>query len=421
MVLVASGLNYRKADVSVREQLAFTLEGGSTLARDLVDKQIVTEATVLSTCNRTEFYYVTSEPKKVLEYIVGQSGLTYHLIEPYLYQYIDRDAVAHVMKVASGLDSMIFGESEILGQLRDMYAVAAQHDHIGKQLGRLLQITFSTAKQVRHETGIGENPISVASVAAKLAQHIFSDLAEATVLLVGAGRLIQAIAKHLAAMGVKQILVTSRTDTSAKELACNVKGQYFALHNMPRHLAEADIVITGTTSALPILGKGMLESALQQRKRKPMFVVDLSVPRNVEPEVRKLEDVYLYTIDDLEKTVEENRRSRHNDTDRALKIIDIAVDQFMNWSQAQGSFKTLQIFRHKFDRIRDDSLRESLSRLTVGDDPEIVLHRLAHTLTNRLLHEPTRRLREAGLEGEEELLDMIKDIFELNHEILHTE
>ena len=416
MVLVASGLNYKKAGIEIREKMAFDQSQSIRAAQNLVAEGSVNEAIVISTCNRTELYCEVESVQEAMELLIGQTHLTYEQIKPYTYHYQDREAVSHLMRVASGLDSMIFGETEILGQLKEAFSFAQSESCIGKHLGRLFQCAFSVAKRVRSETSIGENPISVASVAAKLSQRIFSDVSKANILLIGSGRLIQSLAKHLVGMGVKQVMVASRTSLKAEKLADEVGGSAVALEDIPRVLAEADMVITGTLSQLPIIGKGMLESALVERKRKPMFVVDLSVPRNVEPEVKQLEDIYLYTLDDLESIVIENKGSRQEAAKQASHIIDQAADRFMEWLGAQESFRTLTVFREKFDKIRDEVLEENLNRLALGEDPSVVMERLAYTLTNRFLHQPTRRLRQAGLGGEDKLLKMVKDVFELEAE-----
>lgn len=416
MVLVASGLNYKKAGIEIRERMAFDQSQSVKVAQNLVAEGSVNEAIVISTCNRTELYCEVESVQEAMELLIGQTHLTYEQIKPYTYHYQDRAAVSHLMRVASGLDSMIFGETEILGQLKEAFSLAQGEACIGKHLGRLFQCAFSVAKRVRSETSIGENPISVASVAAKLSQRIFSDVSKANILLIGSGRLIQSLAKHLVGMGVKQVMVAARTSVKAEKLANEVGGVAVALEEIPRVLAKADMVITGTLSQLPIIGKGMLESALVERKRKPMFVVDLSVPRNVEPEVKQLEDIYLYTLDDLESIVIENKGSRQEAAEQAGRIIEQAADRFMEWLGAQESFRTLTVFREKFDKIRDEVLEENLNRLALGEDPTVVMERLAYTLTNRFLHQPTRRLRQAGLGGEEKLLKLVKDVFELEAE-----
>jgi len=416
MVLMALGVNHHTAPIEVRERLAFDCQAGILGASKLLAEGLVQEAVVISTCNRTELYCVGSGLTDPLSCLIRQSGIDYDHISHLTYMHSDLKAVAHLMRVASGLDSMIFGEGEILGQVKQAYTAAANAGTVGKHLGRLFQTTFAVAKEARTKTGIGINPVSVAYAAAKLSQHIFSDLTQVSVLLIGAGDLIRQTARHLSARGVKKIMVANRSEANALRLAELYGGEAFHLSKIPEHLAKADIVITGTPSALPILGKGLVESALRSRKRRPMFMVDLSVPRNIEPEIGELEDIYLYSIDDLQTMVEDNRRFRRSAAEQAEGIIEEAALQFMDWLQAQDSFKILSDFRKKFEQIRDSYVKASLHQLQLGENPEMILKHLAHRLTNRFLHEPTRRLREAGLEKEQELLNLTSDLFELTNE-----
>ncbi len=420
MALMALGVNHQTAAIDIREKLVFDYQASVDKARWLVGQGLVTEAVILSTCNRTELYCEGETPSNLLELLIGQRNLAIELIRPCVYTHLGSEAVRHLMRVASGLDSMVLGEGEVLGQIKKAYTTAANAGTVGKYLGRLFQTTFAIAKQTRTNTGIGVNPISVAYAAAKLSQHIFSDLGKITVLLIGAGELNQLIAKYLVSMGVQEIMVANRTEPHAERLALSFGGKAFGLEKLPEYLGQADIVITGTASILPIVGKGMVERTLRQRKRKPIFMVDLGVPRNIEVEVGELEDIYLYCIDDLQNIVEENKRFRIDAATQAESIIKEAADQFMNWLDAQDSFKMLCAFREKFEQIRDQLLQESLHSLQLGETAETVLKHLAYRLTNRFLHEPTRRLRCASFEKEETLLFLIKDLFELNHETFYT-
>lgn len=420
MVLMILGLNYQTAPINIRERLAFDFEAGARVAHSLMESGIVTEAVLISTCNRTELYCIGEDISGVMRYFIGHCGLILKEIEPYTYSYGDIAAIRHLMKVASGLDSMILGEAEILGQVKKAYTAATNMGSVGKYLGRLFQTTFAVAKHVRTHTGIGVHPVSVAYAAARLSQHIFSDLTKITVLLVGAGNLIRLTLQHLVKMGVKKILVANRTECNGKRLAMAFGGEYFGLEKISERLAEADMVITGTGSASPIINKKMVERALMQRKRRPMYMVDLSVPRDIDPVIDDCDDIYLYCIDDLQNLVEENRRIRSSSVSDAEAMIGDAADDFMNWINAQESFKLLNHFRHKFEKMRDELLEENLHRLNCGDVPSEVLQKFAHSLTNRFLHEPTRRLRMAGLSREEPLLALTRELFELNHESIDS-
>lgn len=420
MALMVVGVNFQTATIDIRERIALDVQAGIEAGRWLVHEGIVTEALIVSTCNRTELYCEGETHHDPLILLMGHLGLPVEKIQPFTYKHLDLSAVMHLMRVATGLDSMIVGEAEILGQLKKAYTAFANAGTVGKYLGRLFQTTFAIAKDVRTETGVGVNPVSIAYVAARLSQHIFSDLAKVSVLLVGAGDLIRLIAQHLTAMGVKKMRVLNRTEANAARLAVQFNAEYFGLEKIRDYLFEADIVITGCAADLPIIGKGMVEYALRQRKRKPMFMVDLGVPRNVEFEVSELEDVYLYCIDDLQKMVEENKRVRRDAAESAEIMIQMAAVRFMDWLEAQDSFKMLCVFREKFEQIRDRLCQDALRRLDLGEAPDYVVKRLARDLTSRFLHEPTRRLREAGLDREEALLTLTRDLFELNCENLYT-
>lgn len=420
MVLMVLGVNYQTAPIQIREQLAFDFEAGAEAARVLVEKAVVTEAVLVSTCNRTELYCKGQDGLVILETLIGHCGLSYEQLKPYTYIHSDIGAVKHLMRVASGLDSMVLGEGEILGQVKRAYTASANIGVVGKYLGRLFQTTFAIAKEVRTETGIGINPVSVAYVAARLTQQIFSDLSKTRVLLVGAGDLIHLTIQHLVGMGVQKVMIANRTLQHAKRLALEFSGDALKLEQIPENLPYADMVVTGTGSPKIILSKEMILQAVRQRKRRPMLLVDLSVPRDIDPAVAECEDIYLYGIDDLQNIVEENRRVRSVAARGAEEMISIAANQFMDWCMAQDSFRTLTVFRQKFEKIRDQILQESLYRLKLGETPETLLQKLAFRLTNQFLHEPTCRLRLAGFKQEEILLALTRELFELNHETIDT-
>lgn len=421
MALMALGVNYRTAGVDVRSSLALGFEAMVEMTSTLTLKGLASEAVVLSTCNRTELYCVADNPEDVVRFFIEYAGLPYEVIRPYVYLHTDHALVMHLMRVTTGLDSMVLGEGEILGQVKASFSTALNAGTVGKQLGRLFQTAFSVAKEVRCKTGIGVNPVSIAYAAAKFSQHVFSDLSDAVVLLIGAGHLIRVTALHLKKMGVRKMMVANRTHANAKKLALQCQGQAFGLEAIPSLLVQADIVITGTNSLLPIVRKEMVLAALSRRPHKPMFMVDLSVPRSIEREIGQSENVRLYCMDDLETIVKDNKNVRLNAALEAERMIERAAEQFIRWLQAQDSFKVLRIFRQKCEQISQKALQEGLKRLQSGENPERVLERLTHRLTNRFLHEPTKRLRLAGLAQEEALLDFTKDLFELHHETLYTE
>ncbi len=415
MALIAFGINHKTAPVSVRERVAFSPERMQEALRDLVSLDNVGEAAILSTCNRTEIYceVVDGSDHVASEWLRNYHRLTRDDFVPYLYLYPDEEAVRHMLRVASGLDSLVLGEPQILGQIKDAYHKAGAAGTVGSLLGRLFQHTFAVAKKVRTDTAIGASAVSVAFAAVSLGRQIFGDLTSKTALLVGAGETIELVARHLHENQIGRIIVANRTAARAHQLAQQFDGYAIALQEIPAHLAEADIVISSTASPLPILGKGMVESALKQRKHRPMFMVDIAVPRDIEEEVESLEDVYLYTVDDLQEVIQESLRSRQEAAKQAEEIIDIEVAHFMEWLGSLEAVATIRAFREHAGRLAETVMIQARRQLMSGKDPHAVLQWYAHTLNNKLLHQPSVRLRQAAVEQRSELLQAARELFQL--------
>ena len=407
MTLWLLGLNHQTAPVDLRERVAFA---GDALGRALASLRKlpeVHEAALLSTCNRTEIYAVATDGQALAAWLDEQAeGLG-----AYLYQHRDADAVRHLFRVATGLDSMVLGEPQILGQVKEAWALAREHGALGGRLDRLFQQTFAVAKRARTDTRIGANPVSVASTAVRLAQDSFAHLPDSTVLLVGAGETIELAARHLAKGGVRRLLVANRTLAHAQDLATRHGGYALPLTELDRHLAEADVVFSATASREPVLRQAQVEAALAARRRKPVLLFDLAVPRDIEPGVAGLDDAYLYTVDDLERAVEDNRRGRHEAAEAAEAIIDLQVARYMEALHAGDRQETLKRLRMLGDNTRDELLARARQQLAGGRDADEVLQFLAHTRTNRLLHPPTAALREAALSGDAELARAAERLF----------
>jgi glutamyl-tRNA reductase len=416
MKLLVLGLNHKTAPVDVRERLAFGPDIIAGALRDLTKCNGVAEGVVLSTCNRTEIYSAVQDcsEEAVRHWLSRFHGVEYERVGPFLYAHVGRDAVTHLLRVCSGLDSMVLGEPQILGQVKTAYQTATDCTATGKLLGRLFQHAFSVAKTVRTETAIGSSPVSVAFAAVNLARQIFSDLSQQTALLIGAGETIELAARHLHRAGIGRIIVANRTVERAHELAAQFDGYAIALTEIGNHLAEGDIVIASTASPLPVLGKGTVERALKKRKHRPMFMVDIAVPRDIEPEVRELSDVYLYTIDDLQGVIDEGLRSRQAAAAQAEDIIAFHADEFMAWLRSLDAAGVIQDYRQRAEELRDDVLARAQRQLEAGKAPAEVLNYLAHTLTNKLLHAPSSRLRQAAREGEAEILVAANELFQLD-------
>lgn len=420
MTLLALGINHQTAPLQIREKLAFSVDILQPALRELGNLREVREAAILSTCNRTELYcgLRNHETQGLIEWIGHSRNIRLEEFKPYLYTHFEQHFIRHIFRVACGLDSMILGEPQILGQMKSAYQAAYDAGTLGKHLGQLFRLSFSTAKKVRTDTAIGSSPVSVAFAAVRLAQQIFDQLSEQTALLVGAGETIELTARHLFQQNIKRLIIANRTLANAHHLATQFNGMAIDLSEIPSHLVEADIVVSSTASPLPILGKGRVESAIKQRKHKPMLMIDLAVPRDIEAEVEQLGDVYLYTVDDLRNTIAENMKSRLEAAEKAEEIIDSQVEQFLAWLRSENAILTIQSLRVQAESSRDEALEKALSALKLGKDPEQVLRTLAHQLTNKLLHTPTDQIRQAGRNERHDILEAAQELFNLKPENL---
>ncbi|HET8711814.1 MAG TPA: glutamyl-tRNA reductase [Spongiibacteraceae bacterium] len=418
MSLFVIGINHKSAPLAIRERVNFAPETMSeALAEALIGAQL-DEVAILSTCNRTEIFAVADNAESTGRRVLDWLGHYHHVaadeLRDYLYVHSERDALRHMMQVAAGLDSMILGEPQIFGQMKSAYAVAAHSGSISSELGRIFPQVFATAKRVRTDTAIGENPVSVAYAAVNLTQHIFSDLSQSRALLIGAGETIELVARHLREKGVRDIVVANRTLGRARELAEQFHAEAVLLADIPEQLAKADIVISSTASQLPILGKGAVEHALKLRKHKPIFMLDLAVPRDIEEQVGELDDIYLYTVDDLKEIVDEGRKNRENEARKADVIIAEGVEEFYRQLRALDAVSTVKDLRGKAESLRDLEVEKALRALARGDAPETVLTGLARNLTNKLLHSPSSQLRRASAMGRGEIINWSRELFELD-------
>ena len=414
MPLIALGLNHLTAPVDLREQVAIDADGTPPALADLAAQPGVEEAMILSTCNRTELYCSVSDGAEhaPAAWLHARNRMTPGRLDEFLYRHTDDDAVRHVFRVATGLESMVLGEPQILGQVKDAWRAARSARTLHAPMDRLLQNAFAVAKRVRTETRIGTGPVSVAFTAVRLVEQAFADLRESCVLLIGAGDTIELAVRHLMDRGVKRLIVANRTIETAQALVNPVGGYAIALADMPRHLGEADIVISATASREPILDAPMLQDALQQRRRRPMLLIDLAVPRDIAPAVAELPDVFLYTIDDLQQAIEGGRRSREASVREAEAIIDLQVERYLAWRRAAELNQPLRAYRASAEAQRDALLARAREMLANGRDPGEALEFLANTLTGKLLHTPSVRLHEAAEHGDRALLDAANRLFD---------
>lgn len=414
MSLLVLGLSHKTAPLEVRERLAFDAGQLPLALDDLKSSSGVDEALILSTCNRTELYcqVAQGDASAALSWLARYRELKPSELEPHLYHLLDEFAVRHALRVASGLDSLVVGEPQILGQLKDAYEQAVSVGTAGKFLNRLMQFSFSTAKLIRTETEIGNTPVSVAYAAVKLAQQIHGDLSQRSALMVGAGDTINLVASHLTGSGLENLVIANRSHANAVELAARHRGEAIGLNELPHRLAQADIVVCSTASRVPIITRGIVELALKQRRGEPMFLVDLAVPRDVEAEVAGLDDVYLYTVDDLEHVIASNMRLREEAAVQAEEMVQLQVQGYMDWLQIQSSSATIAAYRDRGERIREQATERALRRLSNGDDPREVIDQLARGITNKLMHHPTRQLRAAA--GRDDLLRQARGLLGLD-------
>jgi glutamyl-tRNA reductase len=395
------GINHKTAPVALREKVAFSEDRLIAALRTLRQEHGVTEVVILSTCNRTEVYWSGSASGAELsQWLERHHGNDLDLASS-LYNHQESRAVEHAFSVASGLDSMVLGEAQILGQLKDAYRVAQETGSTGPVLNKLFQAAFSAAKRVRSETRIGANAVSLASATVSLARRVYSDLSEHSALLIGAGEMNALTARHFMSAGVKRMVIANRTLARAQVLAADINATAVELSDLDRELAQADIVISCTASPSPLVTKRAVETAIRTRRRRPIFMVDMAVPRDIEAEVADLEDVYLFSIDDLQQLVNENLQQREAAAGGAREVIAEEVTRFLADTRAQDAGPAIRALRQQAEAIRQQTLEQARRMAAAGKSTEEVLEYLANTLTNRLLHAPTQALRQAA-----ELADM---------------
>ena len=414
MPLFTIGFNHRTAPIEVRERIVFPLEAQRPALEGLKNESGADEVALVSTCNRTEVYVRAGEQSvadNVVKWLASQPGAANFNLAPHLYQLIDAAVARHAFRVASGLDSMVLGEPQILGQVKLAAKIATEAGTLGGPLDRLFQETFKVAKEVRTQTEIGATSVSMASAALKLAQQLFGELRDTNLLLIGAGEMIELVATHFAAHSPRRIVVANRTIERGRELAQRFNASAITLQQLPESIHEFDAVITSTASMLPIIGKGMVESALKQRRHKPIFMVDLAVPRDIEQEVGELDDVFLYTLDTLGKIIQQNSEKREAAVAAADDIIDRRTGEFMSWLAARSSVPIIQQLRGNADKYRQVELERARRMLAKGDDPAKVIELLANGLTNKFLHFPLAALNRTHGPEREALHDALEKLF----------
>jgi glutamyl-tRNA reductase len=418
MYLTVLGINHRTAPVEIRGQVTFPSEQLERALGELRALEGVHEAAILSTCNRTELYCAREDDStdRLSDWLCRYHNIDNAVLRPHLYSYTQEGAVRHVLRVAAGLDSMILGEPQILGQLKTSYQQAQACGSIDTLFNRLYQHTFTVAKQIRTETAIGASPVSVAFAAVSLARQIFGNLTAHTALLLGAGETIELAARHLHERGIDKLIIANRTVGRAHELAAQFAGYGIGLEEIPAHLAEADLVISSTGSMHPLIDKSMAKTALDRRKHRPVLMVDLAVPADINPDVAELDDIYLYTIDDLKQVIDDNLRSRQQAAEQAEEIIDTQVERYMAWTRSLDAIPTLRAYREHAETLGESELDKARRQLDGGVPATEVVEALTRNLVRKLTHDPSVNLRSAIADGDTALLEAVRTLFRLGHD-----
>jgi glutamyl-tRNA reductase len=413
MPLFTIGISHHTAPIEIREKVAIPRTEYSARVDELRALSGVEEVLILGTCNRTEIYCLSTQAGRetVQEWVHRSNAIPPGEFDRYFYAHEGEEVARHLIRVASGLDSLVLGETQILGQLKEAWQQAHDAGSLGTVLDRLFQHTFASAKSIRTRSGISEHPVSVAYTAVVLARQIFGDLDSKTVMLVGAGEMVQLCGRYLRDHGIANLLILNRSLAKAEELATELDATAMTLDRLGEALPRADILISSTASSQPVINKSDVKAALRQRRHRPMFLVDIAVPRDIDPAVARLKDVYLYTIDDLQQVVDENMQQRSEAAALALADVDEAVNAFMRWLYGIRAGRTLKRIRDQSHDFEQELTERALKRLQAGQEPAEVLQQMANTLTNKILHLPSKRLREAAEERDYDVLKAADRIF----------
>lgn len=423
MAIFVSGINHQTAPVEIREKINFSVPEIKEIIQNFISGDMLKEAVVLSTCNRTEIYGIVKDPANLNGYIPRQlsliKGLKQVLPENIMYQKIDRQAVNHLFRVASGLDSLVVGEAQILGQTKQSYVLATEADSSGSILNKLFHHSFRTAKQVRTETKLGEGSVSIGSVAVNLAQKLYRDFSDKNVVMIGAGEIAQQTIAHLRDSGSKAIFILNRTFEKAQELAKVVNGTALPYKSLQEALIFADVIITSTSASKPILDSDTIKKTMSLRKNKPLFLIDIAVPRNIEPEVKEIYNVFLFNIDDLREVVNLNLNDRKKEIPKAEKIIDLEVNNFMTWYKSLDSIFTIQQLQEHFEILRKHEIKKNMKYFDENDRDNI--DKFSKSLLKKILHSPIMRLKACPESGNVCLRCNVKDLFGLEEQCLTNE
>lgn len=414
MVFVAFGINHKTAPLAVREAIAFSPEAITQDIKELITSKIAHEAVFLSTCNRTELYCTMDDPSLLLPWFTKKQSIDANTLSPYIYHYENEAAIRHILRVASGLDSMILGEPQILGQLKQAYQTAQSVDAVHHPLRSLFQFIFSASKRIRYKSGIGNNPISMAYAAVSRIKNSFPLLSKKRIFIIGSGETAALVAKYLHQEGAQDFMIASRTEENAEKLSLQFKAKALTITDIPTHLSDADIIISATACPLPFINKKMVEQALLKRHQAPMFFLDLAVPRDIEPDVGTLENVHLYNIDDLHTTIKKGMHERQKAALLAEQLLEDEIELYCQWHRSRRATNIICDYRSQMEALAQGELNRAIQQLNQGNCQYTVVTKLCDRLLNKLLHKPTLGLRQAASDDRHAL-------FELAHYLFGTE
>lgn len=407
MVFIACGLNHKTAPLHIREKFALNVTNNDGLLQRFTRELNINEAAILSTCNRTEIYCNTSNPNDIISWVASEKKITSNTIKPYFYSYYDSLGIKHLIRVGSGLDSMMLGEPQILGQIKQAYNDASNAGTIGKELDGIFQHVFQSCKKIRNLSGIGKNPISIAYAAAQLVKKIFSEPQKLNVFLIGSGDTSRLVAKYLYQDGVKNFMVSSKTSDNANQLSAELQGISVSILDIGKHLSKADVIISATSCPVPFINKAMVTRSLVERNNKDMFFLDLAVPRDIEPDVADLENVYLYNIDNLQNTIEQSMHKRMKAATLAEELIEQEVNNFINLDTSANVNQVIHGYQKHMQKLSTIELNRALNKISTGKCPYEVLNEFSRRLTNKLTHIPKLGLRHMAIENQDKLQELI--------------
>ena len=420
MNIVVVGLSHKTAPVEIREKVTFPADKMAAYLSDLTSRKGVSEGVILSTCNRVEVVSIVSHIQEGIEelkgFIAESNGISRDILDNHLYSHTSEDGIKHVFRVASSLDSMVVGEPQILGQMKDAYQNALEHNVTGIILNKFFRKAFSVAKRVRTETNIASSAVSISYAAVELAKKIFGDLSDKRVLLIGAGEMCELAAKHFVNSGIKEILVTNRTHSRAEKLAADFGGKALLFENIELDLDKVDIILSSTGSPVHIINAAQVKKALKKRRNRPMFFIDIAVPRDIDPEINNLDNAYLYDIDNLQGVVQSNMKERAKEATAAEAIIAVEIDQFHKWLRTLDITPTIVSLRGKLEGIRRQEMDKLLANLgDLSDKQKKVIESATNAMINKVLHMPISNLKKMADTAEGDLhIDSARKLFDLD-------